>query len=127
MRATLIAVVCCLLSSCGGGTSSPPATWQMLGQHRPSSLLAVWASSIDDVWVVGGREGIGLAPTVLHHDGTAWTKLDPGVTNVDLWNVFGFADGTVYLGGSNGTILRHRNNAFEKLTTPTTDIVFGLW
>ncbi|MDB4961826.1 MAG: hypothetical protein JWP01_1825 [Myxococcales bacterium] len=129
MRASLF-VALCFLAACGGDDGSPvqeEGHWQLLGEGRPSSLLAVWSSGVDNVWIVGGREGAGAGPTVLHYDGTAWTKLDTGMVNVDLWQVFGFADGTVFLGGSNGTILRYRNNTFEKLTTPSTDIVFGLW
>ena len=126
MRPLLIAAVL-ILASCGDDGPTEEGTWQLLGQQRPSSLLAVWASSLQDVWVVGGREGVGMGPSVFHHDGTSWTKRDSGVTNVDLWQVFGFADGTVFLGGSNGTILRYRAGAFETIPTPSTDIVFGLW
>ena len=116
-----------LIASCGGDDGEAgPGHWQLLGEGRPSSLLAAWSSGLDNVWVVGGREGAGAAPTVFHYDGTAWTKLDPDVPNVDLWQVFGFGD-TVFLAGSNGTILRHRNGTFDKITTPSTDIVFGLW
>jgi hypothetical protein len=116
---------------CGDDGTTPPdaggATWQLLGEGRPSSLLAAWASSVDDAWVVGGREGAGGAPVAYHFDGTAWTSLDTGLTNVDLWQVFGFAGGDVFLAGSNGTILRYRDGAFETIPTPSTDIVFGLW
>jgi hypothetical protein len=87
----------------------------------------VWSSGIDDVWVVGGREGIGNGPVAYHFDGTAWTAHDTGLLNVDLWQVFGFRDGPVFIGGSNGTLLRFQNGTFEKLPTPSTDIVFGLW
>jgi hypothetical protein len=119
-------------AACGddspGGIDAPGGGgWQLLGSQRPSSLLAVWAPSTDNVWIVGGREGIGGAPTVWHLDGSGWNKLDSGQLNVDLWQVFGFADGTVFLGGSNGTILRYRDGVFTKIPTPTTDIVFGLW
>jgi hypothetical protein len=127
MRAIVAAV---LITACGGGGDDTPpdqAKWQLLGEHRPSSLLAVWASSLDDVWVVGGREGAGGKPTVFHFDGAAWSQLDTNMPNVDLWQVFGFANGPVFLAGSNGTILRFANNTFEKLTTPASDIVFGLW
>jgi hypothetical protein len=128
MRASLFVAVC-LLAGCGD--DAPPVTeeghWQLLGEGRPSSLLAVWSSGVDNTWIVGGREGPGMGPTVFHFDGTAWTKLDTGLVNVDLWQVFGFDDGTVFLGGSNGTILRYRSGAFTKLTTPSTDITFGLW
>ncbi len=83
---------------------------------------------MDDVWIVGGREGPGQGPVVFHFDGTSWTKLDTGVVDVDLWQVFGFAGGPVYMGGSNGNVLRyHRNGTFERLSAPTTGVVFGLW
>ena len=127
MRPLLIAAVL-FLTSCGeDGPTVTEKTWHLLGERRPSSLLATWATGIDNVWVVGGREAAGAGPTVLHYDGAAWAKLDSGQINVDLWQVFGFADGTVFLGGSNGTILRYRNGTFEKLPTPSPDIVFGLW
>jgi hypothetical protein len=126
MRALSITVLL-IIAGCGDDAPTEEAKWQLLGEDRPSSLLAVWASGLDNVWVVGGREGTGLGPSVFHYDGTAWTKLDTGQGSFDLWQVFGFADGTVFFGGNNGTILRYRNGTFEKLPTPSPDIVFGLW
>jgi hypothetical protein len=117
-----------VLAACGDdGTTQTEAKWQLLAEHTPSSLLAVWASSPENVWVVGGREGTGGAPAVWHYDGAAWAKMETGEVNVDLWQVFGFEDGTVFLGGSNGTILRYRDGAFTKIQTPSTFTVFGLW
>lgn len=128
MRASLFVLIAVTLMSCGGDDDpGSEASWQLLGEQRPSSLLAVWASGPDDVWVVGGREGVGMGPSVFHYDGAAWTKHDTGEVNVDLWQVFGFANDAVFFAGSNGTILRYRNGAFEKLPTPATDIIFGLW
>ncbi len=125
---SLFLVALMSLASCGGDdTPVGEARWQLLGSQRPSSLLAVWSSGPDDVWVVGGREGMGVGPTVFHYDGAAWTKLDTGEVNVDLWQVFGFRDGPVFLGGSNGVMLRYQDGAFERIATPSTDIVFGLW
>lgn len=117
------------VAGCSGDDGMPttPATWQVLAEQRPSSLLGVWASSVDDVWVVGGREGIGMEPSVFHFDGTAWTKLSVGMPDLDLWQVFGFAGGDVFLAGSRGTILRYRDGAFEQIPTPGSDVVFGLW
>ena len=126
MRSSLI-VAFLLLTSCGTTTPTPEGRWQLLGATRPSALLAVWASSAKDIWVVGGHAAPGTGPIVLHYDGTAWTQKDTTLVNVDLWQVFGFANDTVYFGGSNGTILRYRNGAFEQLPTPSNDIVFGLW
>ena len=116
------------LAACGGDDGgTDDGTWELLGAQRPSSLLAVWASSKDDVWVVGGREGAGGAPVAHHYDGAAWSRVESGLTNVDFWQVFGFEGGPIFIGGSNGTILRYQNGAFEKITTPGNDIIFGLW
>jgi hypothetical protein len=126
MRALFFVVSITLIASCGGGGDGKAARWQKLGEIRPSSFLAAWSDSPDNVWIVGGREGSGGSPAVWHFDGNAWTKHDTGQLNVDIWNVFGFGD-TVFFGGSNGTILRYKDGNFVKLTTPTTDITFGLW
>lgn len=129
IRATILATLSTLAAACGDDGQDPPveATWQLLGENRPSALLAAWASSVDDVWIVGGREGMGGSPAVFHYDGAAWTKLDTGRPNLDVWQVFGFANGDVFLGGSNGTILRYRGGAFEQISTPGTATVFGIW
>jgi hypothetical protein len=115
-----------MLGACGGGGSDDPA-WVVVTEGQPSALLSVWSSSATDVWVVGGDPRDGTGPIVEHYDGTAWTKLDTGQRNVDLWWVTGFAGGPVFMSGSNGTILRYQNGAFEKLATPGNLIVFGMW
>ena len=94
-------------------------------ESQSSALLGVWGSSPTDVWAVGGRTETG--PLVLHYDGSTWETLDTGVRGVDLWWVYGFANGPVFMSGSNGTILRYQNGAFETMTTPGTSIVFGMW
>lgn len=112
-----------LLVGCGG---SDPA-WRLLDAHEPASLLAVWGSSSDDVWVVGGRAELTGGPTVLrYHDG-AWSRMDTGQASLDLWWVFGAPEGDVFFGGSGGAILRYRGGAFERMTTPRTGTIFGLW
>jgi hypothetical protein len=129
MRAPLAIAILLAASACGddGSTTNTTATWQLLASDQPSSLLAVWAPSTDNAWVVGGREGIGGEPPVWHFDGTAWTKLSTGMTSVDLWQVFGFEGGPVFMAGSNGTILRFEDGTFTKLTTPGANVIFGLW
>jgi hypothetical protein len=90
----------------------------------PSALLSIWGTSPSNVYAVGGDRGTG--PSVIHYDGTAWTKLETGQRG-NLWWVHGFADGPVFMGGDGGMVLRYENGAFTKLTTPGTDTVFGLW
>lgn len=102
--------------------------WQLVSDDLPAALLSVWGSSENDVWVVGGEGGDGAGPAVFHYDGAAWSRLDTGLTdNTDLWWVFGFEGGPVFLGGEKGTILRYQDGEFEQLTTPGVATVFGMW
>ena len=66
----------------------------------PVALNAVWAADRDDVWIVGD---VG---TILHWDGTRFTREDSGVT-ASLGAVWGAA-GVVWIAGSEATLLRRR-------------------
>lgn len=114
------------LTACGSGGASDPS-WTALRQHEPAALLSVWGASTSDVWVVGARTELAGGPTVAHYDGAAWTRLDAQQPSLDLWWVFGFDGGDVLFGGSDGTILRYRGGSFEKMTTPRTGTIFGIW
>jgi hypothetical protein len=114
----LLAVAC-------GGDDGP--SWAVVVEDQPAALLSAWGSSATDVWVVGGDPRDGTGPLVYHYDGASWTKLDTGLRSVDLWWVTGIAGGPVFMSGSGGTILKYQNGTFEKLTTPGTFIVFGMW
>ncbi|HKE15614.1 MAG TPA: hypothetical protein VKB80_12140 [Kofleriaceae bacterium] len=141
MYAPVRALLACLVlaGACGGdddggadgagdGDGGGGAEWQVVASDLPQSLLSVWGSSENDVWVVGGDGADGAGPAVFHWDGAAWTRMETGITdNTDLWWVFGFADGPVFLGGEKGTILRYQDGAFEQLETPGPQTVFGLW
>jgi hypothetical protein len=63
---------------------------------------------------------------VLHFDGAAWARLETGASG-DLWWVFGFENGPVFLGGEGGLLLRYEGGAFTRMTTPGTAIVTGIW
>jgi hypothetical protein len=114
-----------LLAACGGGDGS--TRWQLAASAQPAALLSVWGTSTSDVWVAGGRSDLMGGPTILHLDGTTWNRVDSGQHGMDLWWVFGFEGGDVFFTGSAGTILRYHNAAFERMTTPRTGIIFGLW
>jgi hypothetical protein len=113
----------------GDAAGDPAAHVTLVAEGEAAALLSIWGSSTADVWVVGGRPtALAAGPTILHRDGAGWTRVDSGQASLDLWWVFGFAGGDVLFGGSGGTILRHRDGAFEKMTTPrASGIVFGLW
>jgi hypothetical protein len=134
-----------LLAACGGddgggndgggndgsadddSTDGQSTEWSLLASDQRAALLSVWGSSSSDVWVVGGDNRDDLGPIITHYDGSAWTAMDPGVRNVDLFWVFGFAGGPVYFGGTNGTILRYQDGSFEQMETPGSGVVFGIW
>lgn len=114
------------LSACSDDDGDgPPPAWQTVHEDLDGALLSVWGSAEDDVWTVGGDAGDG--PMVMHWDGSAWDTLDTG-TSGDLWWVFGFAGGPVYMGGAGGKILAYESGSFEEMTTPAaTPVVFGIW
>jgi hypothetical protein len=99
----------------------------MTSSAEPAALLSVWGTSASDVWVAGGRGELAGGPAILHLDGQAWSRIDSGQLGVDLWWVFGFDGGDVFFTGSGGTILRDHGGVFEKMTTPRSGIIFGLW
>jgi hypothetical protein len=105
--------------------ASPPHDWQVVHQDLDGALLSVWGSSEDDVWTVGGDPDTG--PMVLHWAGSAWETLDPESPG-DLWWVFGFDGGPIFMGGAGGRILRRSGSSFEEMPTPmSTPVVFGIW
>jgi hypothetical protein len=106
-------------------TSSPPE-WQIVERHMPSAILSVWGTSAADVFLVGGDAGDGGGPVVEHFDGSSWTRLATGQVG-NLWWVYGFPQGPVYMGGDGGMILRYQNGAFQRMTTPGNGTVFGIW
>jgi hypothetical protein len=65
------------------------------------ALEDVWGISRDAIWAVG------LAGTVLRHDGTRWVRQDSGTTE-DLRAVDGLDAANVWIVGDGGAILRGR-------------------
>lgn len=132
--ATRLLSLCLLLApvqACGGGDDDDDGgdgeSWQVVGQDQPAALLSIWGTGADDVWAVGGDAGDDRGPLVLHYDGAEWTRLDSGQRNLDLWWVFGFEGGPVFMSGAGGTILRYQDGEFTELETPGLSIVFGMW
>jgi hypothetical protein len=123
-----------LLGACGPDGGDPPGPdggvnpgWRLIHHDLPGALLSVWGTSAADVWIAGADARDGSGPLVLHYDGAVWERVPTGQTQGDLWWVFGFAGGPIYMGGAGGVILRYENGAFAATTTPSTDTVFGIW
>ncbi|MFH1810112.1 MAG: hypothetical protein ABIJ09_15300 [Pseudomonadota bacterium] len=84
--------------------TSSEALW-VLQQPFPdvANLNGVWGYSHDDVWAVGS------AGTILHYDGTTWTRV-PSPTTQDLFGIDGHetmqdGDKDIYAVGASGTVI----------------------
>jgi hypothetical protein len=123
---TLAGLALTLGSACSEDGGSHGESWQLVLEDLPGALLSVWGSAADDVWTVGGDSGDGDGPMVLHYDGSGWTRENAGIEG-DLWWVFGFAGGPVFMSGAEGQIIRHDGGRFERLETPGSNTVYGVW
>lgn len=103
------------------------AEWQLVHRGLPGALLSVWGSDATDVWAVGADARDGAGPLVVRFDGAGWTRVATGEAQGNLWWVFGFPGGPVYLGGEGGVILRHEDGVFTRMSTPGSETVFGIW
>jgi len=130
LRAGALALSFGFVSGCSSdstsGTPAPSASpWTLVGEGLDAALISVWGTSETDVWAAGSDAGDG--PFVVHWDGTSFERRTTGTTG-DLWWVFGFEGGPVFLGGANGTIVRYEGGEFTRMTTPSSDVtIFGLW
>ncbi len=129
-RCLALALLGAVATACAAEPSEPAtstAEWTIVEEELDSALISVWGSAWDDVWAVGGDRGDGAGPLILHWDGKSLETLDSGSSG-DLWWVFGFAGGPVFMGGAGGNILRYQDGEFSTTTTPSADVtVFGLW
>lgn len=91
---------------------------------RPNvrGFFKVWASSRDDVWVVG------QGGAVLHHDGSAWEERHAG-TDRDLIAVWGVArDRVVMVGGrGNGVVVFWDGSGFRTVDVTPMAGLNGVW
>ncbi len=90
------------------------------------AILSVWGDSASNVWAVGADDGDG--PLVLHYDGTAWERVDTGLTG-DLWWVWGEGD-TLFFSGQGGRVVRYTASTglVEDFAVADSEyIFFGVW
>jgi len=94
-RARVCAAVAAILcASC-----EPDADWtQARGIDRAVDFNAVWGSSAEDVWAVGGIDG---GPAVWRYDGSRWQEQAPPATSGELDDIWGAA-GQVWVTGHGG-------------------------
>lgn len=127
-RQFLFAASAVVLLGCPTDPTPPEEEgWELVHQGLPGALLSVWGTSSTDVWAVGGDARDGTGPTVIHFDGETWSSRPTGQPQGNLWWVFGFDGGPVYMGGDGGVILRYESGQYTLLDTPSTETVYGIW
>lgn len=93
----------------------PDGRWQVVTSGQPEAILSVAGSRGGNTWFVGADRGRG--PLVVRYDGARFVRHDSGHRG-DLWWVQAFDDGSALMAGSDGSVLRYRDGAFERLSTP---------
>ena len=121
----LALVVTAALLGCGDDDAPCPATWQVGLADDDGPLLAAWGRSADDAWLVGGGLGASGARLV------RWTGT-PTAVAIDrpetLWWGWSAPDGTVWLVGEHGLILRGDGTGpFTVVATGTDATLYGVW
>lgn len=107
--------------------SEAGASWQQVLTDLPSALTSVWGNGDEDVWVAGTDALDGRGPMVLHYVRGDWVRKRAAARG-DLWWVHGFADGPVFFGGSDGTVVRFAGERFQRVAAPRTyGTVYGVW
>jgi len=103
--------------------------WQLVLKDLPSALLSISGTSPTDVYAIGADPADGRGPYVLRYNGDEWRRLDTGASG-DLWWISETPiDGSFYLAGEGGLILRYDTTAgtFEQQVTPGDELLFGVW
>lgn len=107
----------------------PAYDWQPVYTDLSGGLYSVWGYSETDVYVVGADSRDGLGPTALHFDGSSWTRIDTSLSDGDLWWVQGIGADTVFMTGTNGSIVRYnpQTHAAVRMSTPGNSTIYGIW
>lgn len=85
------------------------------------TLFKVWGAAADDVWAVGE------SGTLLHWDGSAWSREYPG-TNVRLFTIAGCSADDVWIVGGfgNGVVLHREGGAWVDVSPPFAPPINGV-
>lgn len=106
------------------GNPTPTPVWRSaFDTTETGALSAVWGSSSQDVFVVGGTREQG---EVYHFDGSSWRKMAVPEVPLLVW-VFGFGQYDVYAVGEGGGAIRYDGDRWLALETGTDEDLWGVW
>ena len=125
-RGALAVVLGLGLVSAGCPGDDDCAGWATVAE-LDAAVLAVQGTSADDVWVVGGGLGLG-GPLAARWDGARWTRPSLAAAGDDsLWWVWSAPDGTTWMVGERGLVVRHRGEVVTVDRVATAATLYGVW
>jgi hypothetical protein len=102
-----------------------PGAFFSVSSPVTATLRGVWAASSTNAFAVGDRG------TIVHWDGSEWTRVDPGIwppgTEPDLAAVWGSGAENVFAVGDLATILRYDGSSWTQDYTEALTDFTGVW
>ena len=134
VRTCCVTLACAILGLGAGacdddddGAEPQEAPFSFVFEELEAALISVAGTSHDDVWTVGADSRDGKGALILHYDGEHFTRHVTGV-EADLWWVHVLSEDSVYMGGSEGTVLHFDGERVAPMETPpSSSTVFGIW
>jgi hypothetical protein len=100
-------------------------------QDLSGALLSISGTAPNDVYAVGADAHDGKGPSVLHYDGSTWSRLDSGIGSGSLWWIsITPVEGDFYMAGDKGVILQFdpSSGKFTRAATPDNTVqLYGIW
>ncbi|NOZ28470.1 MAG: PKD domain-containing protein [Chloroflexi bacterium] len=85
-----------------------------------SDFRAIWGTSPSDIYVVGSRY------TILHYDGTSWSRVGPNNLSYYLYDVWGSASNDVYVLGEYGEVYHYNGSTWSNFQLTQAGSSLGL-
>ncbi len=124
-RAAWVVVILVIGLWCGP-TVGDESDWQPMTCWTTRSLMDVWGSGPNDVYIVGEKD-IGPLP-VYHYDGSAWLPLMDGPElTVDLHGIWGSGPNDIFAVGEEGTIVYYNGSAWSEMTSGADGSFNDVW
>ena len=102
-------------------TSMGSGPWLAMQSGQTETLYALDGSDPSSMFAVGS-EGL-----LMDYNGTSWTKVG-NLGNDFLYDIHHVGVGVYFVAGSGGTVIsNHTTGVWEKITTPTTADLNGIW
>ena len=95
--------------------------WQVENSGSAQFLSAVWPVSPNNVFAVGDQG------TILHYDGSSWSKMDSPATESLLVDIFGSSPSDIFTVGDSGTILHYDGSSWQAMSSPVPLLLLGVW